>query len=152
MVKFSLDHGLLIVGPWLRYRWTMVQRLDIISQIHTSSLYLDYFPFVLGINAVIVSVIYTILIRKWLVLNAHSLFLYSIVYQHHNGFKTFKESILAACKRLRDTILCGLIEDLLVYKTGFSSLLVQDIIVSLSFLVFCRLSSDLINGLSKMHV
>ena len=92
MVNLSLDHGLLIVGPWLRYRWTMVQRLDIISQNDTSSLYLDYFPFVLGINAVIVNVIYTILIRKWLVLNAHSLFLYSIVYQHHNGFKTFKEA------------------------------------------------------------
>jgi len=27
MVYFSLDLGQHIVGPWLRYRWTMVQRL-----------------------------------------------------------------------------------------------------------------------------
>ena len=32
MVKFSLDHGLLIVGPRLRYRWTMVQRLIALIQ------------------------------------------------------------------------------------------------------------------------
>ena len=69
----------------------MVQRLDIISQNDTSSLYLDYFPFVLGINAVIVIVIYTILIRKWLVLNALPLHLYSIVYQYSNSFNAFKK-------------------------------------------------------------
>ena len=32
MVYFSLDHGQHIVGPWLRYRWTMVQRLVALIQ------------------------------------------------------------------------------------------------------------------------